>query len=430
MEDEQLHRLLRQGIAAARAGDRTQARDLLLQVIDRDEEVEAAWLWLSGVVDDLEGRQICLENVLTINPNNAAAQAGLRYLAEQAADTPPAQARPPAPLDAEPRRPVLKAVPDGPASLAEQPTPFASQAIDRSPQPALPSPPPCPAVEIDPFGCPYCGGPVSSDEPRCDHCRRPVALRSRKRSAGSSLAWLVLSFILLGVASWGEGYFAAQLVAIGHLPAWLTSTAVRFLVGAALFSPAGLPGESVRFADTFVLVNTALAVLCLIAALGLAFRFRAVYLGAFLLAGFVVAGTGAGLLTQLIGWVPALFRLGLVALAVKWLVENAPAFEWETRYYDADVDHDLHTDLDYYSHGLRYYELGMWAKAAAHWKVATQLAASRTQYRVALANAYVKMGYPAAALAEADKALVRDPKDQDLHAFRDSLASAMLEESP
>lgn len=74
---------LRAGIAALKAGNRAQARDLLLRVVDKDDSNEMAWLWLSGAVDSLEDRQICLENVLTINPNNAAARRGLAKLTGQ-----------------------------------------------------------------------------------------------------------------------------------------------------------------------------------------------------------------------------------------------------------------------------------------------------------------------------------------------------------
>jgi tetratricopeptide (TPR) repeat protein len=209
----------------------------------------------------------------------------------------------------------------------------------------------------------------------------------------------------------------------------MTQTAIRYLVGSALFSPQGLPGELVEFADTVVLINTILAVFCVVTALGLALRFRAVYFGSFLLAGFLILSSGVGLLTQLVGWLPALFRLGLVALCIRWLVESAPTFEWETRTYNADVDQDLKNDLDYYNRGLRYRDMRMWAKAAAHWKVATQLDSSKIGYRTALARAYVKMGYPAAALTEVERALAREPEDAELHAFRDSLADVVLEEA-
>jgi hypothetical protein len=277
-------------------------------------------------------------------------------------------------------------------------------------------------LEVDPFGCPYCGGSVSGEEARCDYCHRPVTLRYRKRAGGVGLGWLVLLFLLLGAATWLEGYLVSQSVEIGRLPQWLNNTAVRFMVGPMLFGPEGIPGKLADWAGLITLISVLLAGLCLLASVGLAFQSRAVYFGSFMLAGLVVVVTGAELLTQLTGWLPALFRLGLVALAVKWLADSAPAFEWETRRYDADLDQDLRTDMDYYQHGRHYYEMGMWAKAAAHWQVAARLAPSQVQYRASLANAYVKMGFPAAALAEADKAISLAPDDEELRAFRDSLA--------
>ncbi|MGD8398545.1 MAG: tetratricopeptide repeat protein, partial [Anaerolineae bacterium] len=63
-----------------------------------------------------------------------------------------------------------------------------------------------------------------------------------------------------------------------------------------------------------------------------------------------------------------------------------------------------------------------WAKAAAHWKVAGQLAPGNAAYHVALANAYLEMGRPDAALATANRAVARDPDDARLRAFREVLA--------
>ena len=76
--------LLKQGIAALRAGRKAEARQKLMQVVELDEENEQAWLWLSGVVESNADRRVCLENVLTINPTNAAAQKGLHLLEQQA----------------------------------------------------------------------------------------------------------------------------------------------------------------------------------------------------------------------------------------------------------------------------------------------------------------------------------------------------------
>jgi tetratricopeptide (TPR) repeat protein len=67
-ETGDINRLLQLGIQAAKAGRREQARELLLQVVEQDQESIRGWLWLSGVLEDLEERRICLENVLIIDP--------------------------------------------------------------------------------------------------------------------------------------------------------------------------------------------------------------------------------------------------------------------------------------------------------------------------------------------------------------------------
>jgi tetratricopeptide (TPR) repeat protein len=62
--------LIRQGVAAARAGRKVEARKILMQVVELDSQNELAWMWLSGLMDDLEDRIVACENVLTINPEN------------------------------------------------------------------------------------------------------------------------------------------------------------------------------------------------------------------------------------------------------------------------------------------------------------------------------------------------------------------------
>jgi len=78
--DRDIARLISEGQAAARRGDRAMARELLTQVVDKDPHNEDAWLWLSGVVADPNEQQICLENALVINPNNAQARKGLQFV--------------------------------------------------------------------------------------------------------------------------------------------------------------------------------------------------------------------------------------------------------------------------------------------------------------------------------------------------------------
>ena len=89
----QVSELLRQGIAAAKAGQKQEACHMLLQVTELDEQNEQGWLWLSGVVESLADKRICLENVLAINPDNSHARAGLRWLEQHEPMSSPDQDR-------------------------------------------------------------------------------------------------------------------------------------------------------------------------------------------------------------------------------------------------------------------------------------------------------------------------------------------------
>ncbi len=96
--------LLARGIIAARTGDKSTARRILTQVIQGDPRSEAAWLWLSSVLDTPQGRAYCLRKVLALNPRNQTAQKGLAALEATppaptiVAQTPPVEALPPAPV--------------------------------------------------------------------------------------------------------------------------------------------------------------------------------------------------------------------------------------------------------------------------------------------------------------------------------------------
>ncbi len=71
---------LQAGISAAREGRRAEAQDLLQQALQDDPRSEQGWLWMSAVVETDAERRICLERVLTINPHNQTAWAGLDKL--------------------------------------------------------------------------------------------------------------------------------------------------------------------------------------------------------------------------------------------------------------------------------------------------------------------------------------------------------------
>jgi Tol biopolymer transport system component len=75
-----LQERLRQGIEAARKGDKTTAQKLLRQVTNTDPDNEVAWMWLASVSETLQERRTCLEQTLRINPHNTRAQQALEQL--------------------------------------------------------------------------------------------------------------------------------------------------------------------------------------------------------------------------------------------------------------------------------------------------------------------------------------------------------------
>jgi hypothetical protein len=83
--------MVREGVSAYRAGRKDEARALLLRAVEIDQYNEQAWLWLSAVVESTDEQRTCLENVLTINPNNDRAKQGLNMLMQKSASPAPTQ---------------------------------------------------------------------------------------------------------------------------------------------------------------------------------------------------------------------------------------------------------------------------------------------------------------------------------------------------
>lgn len=77
------HDLLQQALAAARAGKEWTARDLFLQVVEAEPNNELAWMWLTGLLDDLDDRIYACQQALGINPRNRNAQLYLNKLLDE-----------------------------------------------------------------------------------------------------------------------------------------------------------------------------------------------------------------------------------------------------------------------------------------------------------------------------------------------------------
>jgi tetratricopeptide (TPR) repeat protein len=280
------------------------------------------------------------------------------------------------------------------------------------------------SIEIDPYGCPYCGGPIVTGPPRCIHCGRSVELRMRRKSGGAALRWLVVYLLVLGITSALQGLYLTQMVSSGPPPKWLDQTLFKLVIGPAFFNPDGIGDRLTEVIALLTRVHYVLAALAALTATGLALKSRLVYFASFFLLVLLAAAPAAELLTGLLGWVSGIVILGLLIFAAAWLADLAHAFEWQTRAYNADLDSGPKTHVDYYNRGQHYAQIEMWAKAAAHLRVATQLAPRQALYQATLANAYAHLKRPAAARAAAGRALALAPDDGTVHALLNSLAES------
>jgi tetratricopeptide (TPR) repeat protein len=75
--------LLQKALQAARAGKELTARDQFLDVVKLDPNNKLAWLWLVGLLDDLEGRIDACRRVLMIDPADQTTRKMLDNLLEE-----------------------------------------------------------------------------------------------------------------------------------------------------------------------------------------------------------------------------------------------------------------------------------------------------------------------------------------------------------
>ena len=80
--DLETRKLLVDGARAIQNGKREEGQNLLMQYVEKDEQSEEAWLWLSGALDDPDDIEVALDNCLSLNPNNIRALQGKDWLEE------------------------------------------------------------------------------------------------------------------------------------------------------------------------------------------------------------------------------------------------------------------------------------------------------------------------------------------------------------
>jgi hypothetical protein len=78
----QTNAFLKQGIAAAKKGDKQTATHLFQQVVAEDQSNQQAWVWLATCTHDRAEMQRCLEHAQSLDPNSAAGQRAADILAK------------------------------------------------------------------------------------------------------------------------------------------------------------------------------------------------------------------------------------------------------------------------------------------------------------------------------------------------------------
>jgi len=386
--DDETRQWLAEGIARARAGQNHEARNLLLRVVERDERNVQAWLWLAGVVSSLDDKRVALENVLTLEPDNPAAKAGLEWLDRQASG---------------PSAGTLE------SSSVPPEHPYTS--FQHVTEPSARD-----EFAPGPDGCPCCGQPVKESDARCPLCAQPLTIHVPKVTDPARVGLLATTWLVQATADLIHG-----LLMIAALQMMVGGTVVIGSINAVLAGAAfqsGWPTPELLRAVRFFITADAIALAwSLVAAAILLLRRPATPIVALFVAAFHLALAGSGLVLGLSSLIVAAAR-AIVALFIGfWLLESHSDFEWITIRQRLELDTFARSSMDYYTQGRYYRRIGQTAKAILHLQRAVELDPRRYDYRVALGNAYYTLGRYDRATEQLRAALELNPDAPDVREF-------------
>ena len=379
---------LREGITAVKKGDRVQGRGLLEKVLEADERNEQAWLWLSGAVDSTEERQICLENVLAINPDNALAKKGLAKLAQAKPPKPPKPASGKVQIVRREYAPLSTAsallYPESQVKTWEWRDPTAVQ--DKAPTTGYQASESYNDIWTkDVPVCGYCAHELAPEDNRCPSCKKELTakyFRYPNASTNLTTLWVLLlgvgQFFLLQLiynllarnniyAAVGSGMvmvvFVVLAFGVNFRQSWAHLIAIYFLVGVILVSLLRwvLPAD--------------------LAVLGIAELDPAIQ-------EFVQP------LTSGLGETIRIFILVGAVLALFYAIFKAgPDFDRVTVRQVAALTKGPKTAADFNAAATQLARRGLWATAVLHWQNAAAKAPQNITYQESLGQAYARLGF-------------------------------------
>ena len=410
--------LMEQAVGAARAGQRPTARRILETILEEQPADAQAWLWLSGVVDDPLEQVAALQRVIAIDPANARAHWGLQWLREhhpelwiaaggESGHAPDAyDAAPPTDVEAAPVPVAPEAQDTAPMSLPSQDVLVGNAqelgATQRMEVPATEA-----VAPIDEEArCPFCGEPSDAGDRECGACRHALLVpEDRRRGARMARGALALLSLLTLAA-----VVASSLWLLGEVQRVGTAVpAVQAFVEARGQLPsAGALDQIVGGAG---LALFGLALLSAIMCVGIALRWRAIYVLYMLLVVGAIAGGITLLLVDLRvlpGLLPLQLRLVdmiatiiLVACMLITLVVLIGAWrEFFPRWVRVRLIQREGSGAEHFRTGNRYRDRGWNWAAAQEFERAAAAEPDKLKYRRSLADMYSKLGNQARARHE------------------------------
>lgn len=401
MSSPELQQWLQAGIAAVKAGNQTEAHQLLTQVLAIDERNEQAWLWLSGAVTSHRDRRTCLENVLALNPDNQLARRGLKKLGiNPDALTAAAEPAPePGTFDVTAPDPFLP-----PAGHHEKRpiSPAGAILYPNEAAPAPPEPPAAPAPLPTQIGytavseyddvwtqdvdlCAYCAAAVSATDTHCPQCKRAIVVKQYRYPHPSSslhIFW-VMMFALSQVSLLQLIYY---VVFVRNVPA--------AILHGGLILVYGMLGVGIYFRKygAFMAATILVSIMLII---GLIRLLIPAQMTLELLSNFdpaiarFVSGMAGGF-----GQFLQIFQLIMLVLVLLFgVIRAAPDFQRIERRRIAGISRRLSTPTDYHMEARRAAKAKMWATAVLHWQRAAANEPAQLTYQTHLADAYAQLGF-------------------------------------
>jgi tetratricopeptide (TPR) repeat protein len=431
--------LLGQGIAAAKSGQRERARSLLTRAVQHDEKNVLAWLWLSGVVDNLEDQEICLENVLALDPTHDAARRRLGWVRKQKATSISAFGEeglsPPLPAEStQARTPVSPAA----AVLRED---FARRQPPPEPEPELPLLPPQDEFD-DEYQCPYCAAQTAPDDRQCPACGNKLWIKARRRQERSPWLWVALT-LQFSSTLWPATIPLLMLVYAGNK---IGLDNFFRLVPIYLGLPNDVPPEVADVAfeavpRLYVLPLVFFVLFSVAVLVGLYLRWKPVFylflINAFVMLGAAITSLSIGLglpgeaivINQRTG---ALCGGGGIILALMMfllVLQIADDFFFDQKRLLLRPDRDATNGPAFLSSGRAYASRQMWAMAAIHLRRAVGQMPRQIDCHLELSVAYFNLNRYELAANALEEARHINPNDPQVEHLTTVLSSRCAAES-